>query len=135
MIQTLEPAGVGARDLAECLGLQLAQLEPGTAWLAEAGTLVSQHIQLLAQHDYKQLMKRMKLDKEELENVVGLIQSLRPRPGSQLQEDKAEYVVPDVLVKKAGDAWKVELNTDALPRLRINSHYAGMIRRGRQQRG
>ena len=129
LIQTLEPAGVGARDLAECLSLQMAQLEPGTAWLAEARTLVSQHIQLLAQHDYKQLMKRMKLNREELEQVVGLIQSLRPRPGGQLQEDKAEYVVPDVLVKKAGDAWKVELNTDALPRLRINSHYAGMIRR------
>ena len=129
LIQTLEPAGVGARDLAECLSLQMAQLEPGTPWLAEARTLVSQHIQLLAQHDYKQLMKRMKLNREELEQVVGLIQSLRPRPGSQLQEDKAEYVVPDVLVKKAGEAWKVELNTDALPRLRINSHYAGMIRR------
>ncbi len=129
LIQTLEPAGVGARDLAECLSLQMAQLEPGTPWLAEARTLVSQHLQLLAQHDYKQLMKRMKLNREELEQVVGLIQSLRPRPGGQLQEDKAEYVVPDVLVKKAGDAWKVELNTDALPRLRINSHYAGMIRR------
>ena len=129
LIQTLEPAGVGARDLAECLGLQLAQLEPGTPWLTEARTLVNQHIQLLAAHDYRQLMKYMKLNREELEHVIGLIQSLRPRPGSQVQEANAEYVVPDVLVKKAGDAWKVELNTDALPRLRINSHYAGMIRR------
>ena len=129
LIQTLEPAGVGARDLAECLSLQLAQLEPGTPWLAEARTLVNQHIQLLAAHDYRQLMKYMKLNREELEHVIGLIQSLRPRPGSQVQEANAEYVVPDVLVKKAGAAWKVELNTDALPRLRINSHYAGMIRR------
>ena len=129
LIQTLEPAGVGARDLAECLNLQLAQLEPGTPWLAEALTLVNQHIQLLAVHDYKQLMKHMRVNREELEHVIGLIQSLRPRPGSQVQEANAEYVVPDVLVKKAGDAWKVELNTDALPRLRINSHYAGMIRR------
>ena len=129
LIQTLEPAGVGARDLAECLNLQLAQHEPGTPWLTEARTLVSQHIQLLAAHDYRQLMKRMKLTREELEHVIGLIQSLRPRPGSQLQEANAEYVVPDVLVKKAGEAWKVELNTDALPRLRINPHYAGMVRR------
>lgn len=129
LIQTLEPAGVGARDLAECLSLQLAQLEPGTPWLTEARTLVNQHIQLLAAHDYRQLMKYMKLNREDLEHVIGLIQSLRPRPGSQVQEANAEYVVPDVLVKKAGDAWKVELNTDALPRLRINSHYAGMIRR------
>ena len=129
LIQTLEPAGVGARDLAECLSLQLAQLEPDTPWLTAARTLVNQHIQLLAVHDYRQLMKHMKVDREELEHVIGLIQSLRPRPGSQVQEANAEYVVPDVLVKKAGDAWKVELNTDALPRLRINSHYAGMIRR------
>jgi RNA polymerase sigma-54 factor len=74
-------------------------------------------------------MKRMKLKREELEQVIVLIQSLYPRPGSQVQEAQTEYVVPDVLVKKAGAAWKVELNTDALPRLRINSNYAGMIRR------
>ncbi len=129
LIQTLEPAGVGARDLSECLNLQLAQLEPATPWLAEARTMVSQHIQLLAAHDYKRLMKRMKLNREELQHVILLIQSLRPRPGSQVQEANAEYVVPDVVVKKAGDTWKVELNTDALPRLRINSRYAGMIRR------
>ena len=129
LIQTLEPAGVGARDLAECLDLQLAQLEPGTPWLAEARTLVSRQLQLLAAHDYRQLMKCMKLNREELEQVIALIQSLRPRPGSQLQEANAEYVVPDVLVKKAGAAWKVELNADALPRLRINPHYAGMVRR------
>ena len=129
LVQTLEPAGVGARDLAECLDLQLAQLEPDTPWRAEARTLVGEHIHSLAAHDYKRLMKQMKLSREELEQVIMLVQSLRPRPGSQLQEDSAEYVVPDVLVKKAGAAWKVELNTDALPRLRINSRYAGMIRR------
>ena len=129
LIQTFEPAGVGARDLAECLSLQLAQLEPDTHLLGEARTLVSRHIQLLAEHDYKQLMKRMKLKREELEQVIVLIQSLHPRPGSQVQEAHTEYVVPDVLVRKSGAAWKVELNTDALPRLRINSNYAGMIRR------
>ena len=129
LIQTFEPPGVGARDLAECLNLQLTQLEPGTRWLDEARILVSRHIQLLAEHDYKALMKQMKLNREELEQVVELIQSLYPRPGSQVQQTHTEYVVPDVQVKKSGGAWKVELNTDALPRLRINSDYAGMIRR------
>ena len=129
LIQTLEPPGIGARDLAECLNLQLAQLEPDTRWLDETRKLVSRHIQLLADHDYKQLMKQMNLNREELEQVVVLIQSLHPRPGSQVQEAHTEYVVPDVLVKRSGDAWKVELNTDTLPRLRINSGYAGMIRR------
>ena len=129
LIQTFEPPGVGARDLAECLNLQLTQLDPGTRWLDEARKLVSRHIQLLAEHDYKTLMKQMKLNREELEQVVELIQSLYPRPGSQVQEAHTEYVVPDVQVKKSGGAWKVELNTDALPRLRINSDYASMIRR------
>ena len=129
LIQTFEPPGVGARDLAECLNLQLAQLEPDTRWLDEARKLISRHIQLLAEHDYKALMKQMKLNREELEQVVVLIQSLHPRPGSQVHEAHTEYVVPDVQVKKSGGAWKVELNTDALPRLRINSDYAGMIRR------
>lgn len=129
LVQTLEPAGVGARDLAECLDLQMAQLDPGTPWLVEARLLVSQHLQLLASHDYKQLLKHMKLNREELEQVIQLVQSLRPRPGSEVHETSAEYVVPDVLVTKTGDAWKVELNTEAQPRLRINSHYAAMIRR------
>ena len=129
LLQTFEPPGVGARDLAECLNLQLAQLEPDTRWLDEARKLISRHIQLLAEHDYKALMKQMNLNREELEQVVVLIQSLHPRPGSQVHEAHTEYVVPDVQVKKSGGAWKVELNTDALPRLRINSDYAHMIRR------
>ena len=129
LVQTFEPPGVGARDLAECLNLQLTQLEPDTRWLDEARKLVSRHIQLLAEHDYKTLMKLMELNREELEQVVELIQSLYPRPGGQVQEAHTEYVVPDVQVKKSGGAWKVELNTDALPRLRINSDYAGMVRR------
>ena len=129
LIQMFEPPGVGARDLAECLNLQLAQLEPDTRWLDEARKLISRHIQLLAEHDFKALMKQMNLNREELEQVVVLIQSLHPRPGSQVHEAHTEYVVPDVQVKKSGGAWKVELNTDALPRLRINSDYARMIRR------
>ncbi len=128
-IQTLEPVGVGARDLAECLSLQLDQLAQDTPWLSEARQLVGQHIQLLAAHDYKRLMSRMKLGRDELQQVIELIQSLHPRPGGQVQDTQTEYVVPDVLVKKTGGAWKVELNTDAAPRLRINTDYAGMVRR------
>ena len=128
-IQTLEPVGVGARDLAECLSLQLDQLARDTPWLSEARQLVGEHIQLLAAHDYKRLMNRMKLGRDELQQVIELIQSLHPRPGSRVQDTQTEYVVPDVLVKKTGGAWKVELNTDAAPRLRINTVYAGMVRR------
>ena len=129
LVQTFEPVGVGARDLSECLSLQLAQLAPDTPWLDETRAVVEQHLQLLAAHDYKRLMKQLQLGREQLERVVALIQSLHPRPGSQLQPTRGEYVVPDVLVKKTGAAWKVELNTEALPRLRINAGYAGMVRR------
>ena len=129
LVQTFEPAGVGARNLSECLSLQLAQLASGTPWLEEARTLVGQHLQSLAAHDHKRLAKHMNLELQQLEQAIALIQSLHPRPGSQVQDTHTEYVVPDVLVKKAGASWKVELNTDAMPRLRINTDYAGMIRR------
>ena len=129
LVQTFEPAGVGARNLSECLSLQLAQLAPDTPWLDEARTVAGRHLELLAAHDYKRLAKQVKLERPQLEQAVALIQSLHPRPGNQVQDTHAEYVVPDVLVKKAGASWKVELNTDAMPRLRINTDYAGMIRR------
>ena len=129
LVQSLEPVGVGARNLAECLSLQLAQLEPGAPWLEEARVLVGKHLELLGRCDYKSLMKRMKLEREELQQVIELVQSLDPRPGNKAQETATEYVAPDVFVKKANGAWKVELNADSLPRLRINAGYANMIRR------
>lgn len=129
LVQSLEPVGVGARNLAECLTLQLAQLEPSAPWLEEARVLVGEHLELLGRCDYKSLMKRMKLEREELQQVIELVQSLDPRPGNKAQETATEYVAPDVFVKKANGAWKVELNADSLPRLRINAGYANLIRR------
>ncbi|MEE9551916.1 MAG: RNA polymerase factor sigma-54, partial [Gammaproteobacteria bacterium] len=74
-------------------------------------------------------MRRMKLDQDELQEVIALIQSMNPRPGSQLQDTHTQYIVPDVYVKKNKGVWRVELNTEAIPQLRINSSYADMIRR------
>lgn len=129
MVQAMEPAGIAARNPQECLGLQLAQLDPVTPWLKEATELVNNFLPLLASHDYNQLMRRMKLSQEQLAEVVALIQSLNPRPGSQVQEAHIQYITPDVYVRKIKGVWKVELNSDATPQLRINSGYAGMIRR------
>jgi len=128
-IQRFDPVGIGARDLGECLRVQLQQLGPDTAWLAEARRLVNEHLDLLAAHDYNQLMRRLKLSEAELQQVIELIQSLNPRPGSQIAPSTTQYVVPDVIVSKRNGAWRVELNPDAAPRLRINARYAGMIRR------
>ncbi|AGI22956.1 RNA polymerase factor sigma-54 [Pseudomonas sp. ATCC 13867] len=128
-VQQLEPAGVGARNLRECLLLQLRQLPAKTYLLTEALKLVSDHLDLLGSRDYSQLMRRMKLKEDELRETIELIQSLHPRPGSQIESGEAEYVVPDVIVRKHNDRWLVELNQEAVPRLRVNSQYAGLVRR------
>jgi RNA polymerase sigma-54 factor len=129
MIQSMGPAGVGSRDIKECLSIQLNQCDPDTFRLEEAKVLVHNYLDLLASHDYNQLMRKMKLDTEELTEIVSLIQSMNPRPGNQISDAHTQYVVPDVYVKKEKGAWKVDLNTDAIPNLRINSAYANMIRR------
>ena len=129
MIQTMDPVGVGSRDIKECLSIQLKQCDPDAFRLKEAKHLVDNYLDLLASHDYNQLMRKMKLDREELTEVIALIQSMNPRPGSQVNETRTEYVVPDVYVKKDKGVWKVELNTEAFPHLRINSAYANMIKR------
>ena len=128
-IQQFEPAGIGARDLRECLLLQLRQLPASTDWLSEAQRLVGDHLDLLAGRDYSQLMRRMKIKEDDLRQVIELIQSLNPRPGSQIEAGEPEYVVPDVIVRKHNDRWLVELNQEAMPRLRVNAQYAGFVRR------
>ena len=128
-VQNLDPPGIGARDLGECLGIQLRQLPAKTPWREAAAALVGDYLELLAGRDYAQLMKVLKLSKEELQNVIELIQSLSPRPGSVIQSAPPEYVIPDVFVRKMKGVWRVELNPDAFPRLRVNSHYASLIRR------
>ncbi|MED5609869.1 MULTISPECIES: RNA polymerase factor sigma-54 [Pseudomonas] len=128
-IQQMEPAGVGARNLRECLLLQLRQMPANTHLLNEALRLVADHLDLLGSRDYTQLMRRMKLKEDELRETIELIQSLHPRPGSQIESGEAEYVVPDVIVRKHNERWLVELNQEAVPRLRVNSQYAGLVRR------
>lgn len=129
IVQSFDPPGVAARDLRECLLLQLRQLDPETPWLGEAQRLVAEHLDALAAHDYNQLMRRMRLDRDALAQVVRLIQSLAPRPGAHLEQPSIEYVVPDVYVRKANGVWQVELNREAVPHLRVNQRYASMIRR------
>ncbi len=129
LVQAMEPTGVGARNLQECLRLQLAQCPAELPWLAQAKALVEKHLPLLAAHDYTKLLRRMKLAREELQEVIALIQSMHPRPGAQVHDSQIQYIVPDVYVKKEAGAWKVALNHEVIPQLHINAGYAGMIRR------
>lgn len=126
-IQHFDPIGVGARDLRECLLLQLAEYQPDTPWLKEAKYIVRNLLALLGTHDYAKLTKRMKFTDQELREVINLIQSLKPCPGAQIASTQANYVIPDVFVKKIGGKWEVELNSENSAKLRINSYYANMI--------
>lgn len=127
-IQHFDPPGVAARDLRECLLIQLNQLPPETPWLKQARLVVSHYIQLLGNRDYRQLMRRSRLSEAQLKDVLGLIQSLNPRPGDAIGEDETEYVVPDVIVSRQEGRWKIELNPEIAPRLQVNSLYASLIR-------
>ena len=128
-IQHFDPPGVAARDLAECLRLQIEQFE-GLADGARAAALaVVEHIALLGEHDYKALQRATGLPAQTVDEAVHLIQALNPRPGASLDTEEPEYIVPDVLVRKVRGAWQVELNPAIAPKLRVNQTYAGMIKR------
>ncbi|CEA00753.1 RNA polymerase factor sigma-54 [Pseudomonas saudimassiliensis] len=128
-IQQFEPTGVGARNLSECLHLQLQQLPPSTPLLAEAKRVVRDHLELLGSRDFAQLMRRSRLKEDQLRDVVALIQTLNPRPGGEIASGEAEYVIPDVIVRRDQNRWIVELNQEAAPKVRVNSQYASMVKR------
>lgn len=128
VIQNCDPLGVAARDLQECLILQLRALPKHAPWLTEAQSLLAQHFELLANRDYTQLKRVLKLNEQELTEVIQLIQSLNPRPGGQIASDKTEYITPDVMVSKSANGWRVELNSSTAPKLRVNNYYTGLIK-------
>ncbi|MEQ9463380.1 MAG: RNA polymerase factor sigma-54 [Haliea sp.] len=128
-LQQFEPAGVCTRDLQECLLVQLQQKPANTPYLEQARLMVSRHMAQLGSGDYKQIMRRMRLNEDQLKAVLDLIRSLDPNPGENVGDDTTEYVVPDVFVSKRNGRWVVELNPDIAPRLRINESYASLIKR------
>lgn len=123
-VQRFDPIGVAARDLKECLLIQLSALATDTPYLKETKLVIEHHLELLGNRDFRQLMRQTKLREETLKSVIDMIQSLDPKPGLSIDTGESEYVIPDVLVKKSGEHWQVELNTDSIPRLRINETYA-----------
>ena len=130
-LQSLEPCGVGASNLVECLTLQLRRL-PRSEVQAVAIIICKQHLELLARRDMKKLVAATGADEDLLKRAQALIKTLEPKPGRQFANAESLVIVPDVTVQKAGRGWKVLLNNDVMPRLRINDLYANAIR---QQRG
>jgi RNA polymerase sigma-54 factor len=130
-VQQFDPLGVASRNLQECLLLQLATFPEDTPWLNEAKILLNQHIDLLANRDYRQLMRETKLKEAELKAVMQLIHDLDPRPGNRVVASETEYVVPDVSVFKDHGKWIVTINPDSVPRIRVNQQYAALSKNTR----
>ena len=134
-VQNLEPTGVGARDVAECLELQLKALPAACGHREAAITLVTRHLDVLAARDFNKLKRLLDVDEEELRGIRALILSLDPKPGRAFGSGDVRYVVPDVLVRKSGGRWVATLNRDAMPRLRINKMYADILQASRENGG
>ena len=129
-LQSMEPTGVGAADLSECLVLQLRNL-PRSEAQAIAIIVSKQHLDLLARRDLKKLTAATGADEDLLKQAQALIVACEPKPGRPFARAEANIIVPDVIVQKSGRSWKVVLNPDVMPRLRINDLYANAIRQGR----
>ena len=131
-IQHLDPPGVGARNLAECLALQLKVLPEDTPGLQLAIAVAEQHLPLLATRDYARLRKLLGCDDETLRGVQQLIKQLNPRPGNAFTQIASDhYIQHEIIVKKVKGIWIASLNDDVVPKLRINQLYAGILKRNR----
>ena len=136
-VQQFDPIGVAARDLSECLLLQLAQadLAPANAATAElATTLLRDHMKSLSTRDFATIKRTLRVSDDDLGGAIALIQTLNPRPGNAVDTSTPEYIVPDVFVRKIRGEWQVDLNPDSTPKLRINDSYAALVQRANSSR-
>ncbi|MCJ8163029.1 RNA polymerase factor sigma-54 [Acinetobacter zhairhuonensis] len=130
-IQRLDPIGIGSRNLAECLMVQLESLPVQTTYRNEAIILLK-HYELLISNELAKLLKQTGLNTDQLKSAVNLLKTLKAHPGLEFEEKDSDYQIPDVVVMKRNDHWQVQLNPDVMPKLRINSFYSNMIRRADQ---
>jgi RNA polymerase sigma-54 factor len=127
-VQRLDPIGVGARSLSECLILQLSQLDWKTPGLQLAIEIAGDHLDLVATRDYGELRRSLRTSEDDLHDALALIRGCNPRPGLAVSSTAAEYVIPDVFVRKVDDRWEVEISPTGVPRLSVNQQYARLLR-------
>jgi len=127
LVQSLDPAGVGARTLEECLCLQLQALPEGTPGRKVALAICDGHLPLLGNREWARLQHATGCDEAALHKARNLIRTLDPRPGHRFGAPEARYVVPDVMVRKVRDKWAASINPSSLPRVRLNRAYADAI--------
>jgi RNA polymerase sigma-54 factor len=127
-IQRLDPIGVGARTLSECIVLQLSQLDWKTPGLQLAIDIATDHLDLVATRDYGELRRGLRVTEDDLHDALALIRGCNPRPGTAVSPPPSEYVIPDVFVRKVDNRWQVEISPTGVPRLSVNQTYARLLR-------
>jgi RNA polymerase sigma-54 factor len=134
MVQSMDPPGVGARSAAECLALQIRRM-PGVPMVTRrmALTIVERYLTWFAQREFNKLKKALDCDDEDLREAQAVIRQCNPHPGAAYAANVSDFVVPDVIVRRAKDGWSVQLNPDVMPRLRVNSLYAQALRQSKSE--
>ena len=127
-IQRLDPVGVGARSIPECIILQLRQLDPATPGLQLAIDVADSHLDLVASRDYGELRRTLRTSEEDLHDALALVKGCNPKPGLAVSPASTEYVIPDVFVRKIDNRWQVEISPTGVPRLSVNQQYAQLLR-------
>lgn len=134
LVQSLDPVGVGARSAAECLALQIRRM-PGVPLVTRrlALKIVEGYLSWFAQREYTKLKKALDCDDEDLREVQAVVRQCNPHPGAAFSSGVSDYVVPDVIVRRAKNGWQVALNPEVMPKLRVNSLYANLLKQGRSE--
>ncbi|MCK4674802.1 MAG: RNA polymerase factor sigma-54 [Gammaproteobacteria bacterium] len=127
-VQHFDPVGIAARSLKECLLLQLEPFDPKTPGLTKVKNIVEHHLDLLGAHDYARLQKKIRCNEEQLHELILFIQALNPKPGASISRNNAQYVIPDIYVRKINGRWHVSLNPEAAPKLKINATYESHLK-------
>jgi len=134
LVQSLDPVGVGARSAAECLALQIRRM-PGVPMVTRrlALTIVEGYLTWFAQREYTKLKKALDCDDEDLREVQAVVRQCNPHPGAAYASNVSDFVVPDVIVRRAKNGWAVTLNPEVMPKLRVNSLYANLLKQGKSE--
>jgi RNA polymerase sigma-54 factor len=127
-LQRLDPVGVGARSLSECIIRQIEQLSPKTPGYQLALDIAAGHLDLVAARDYGELRRGLRTSEENLHEALALVRGCNPKPGLAISPAAAQYVIPDVFVRKVDNRWQVEISPTGVPRLSVNQQYAKILR-------
>ena len=132
LLQSFDPAGVGARNASECLAIQIRRMDKVPFVTRRmALTLVENYLELFAQREFNKLKKALDCDDEDLREAQAVIKRCNPHPGAAYAGDASDYVVPDVIVKRARNGWQVTLNREVMPKLRVNAMYANILKQNK----